>query len=64
MQDTRLTPEVAKKKKNKKSGQVKAAGEGLEGFVDWTNPVVSESIEEREVEMSSLVVGFAMWMHK
>ena len=32
--------------------------------MDWTNPAVSESVEERETEMSSLVAGFAMRMHK
>ena len=37
---------------------------GLEGFVDWMDPTVSQSAEEREVEMSSLVVGFVARMHK
>ena len=32
--------------------------------MDWTNLTVSESVEEREVEMSSLVAGFTMRMHK
>ena len=61
LQDPKHVPQAAKKKKFR---QVKAAGEGLEGFVDWTNPVVSESTEEREAEMSGLVAGFAMRMRK
>ena len=36
---------------------------GLEGFVDWTNPRVSESTKE-EAEMSGLVSGFATMMRK
>ena len=63
MQDPKLTPQAAKKKK-KKFGQTKVADEGLEGFVDWTNPAVSESAEERKVEMSGLIVGFVRRMHK
>ena len=51
-------------KKKNKSEQTKAAGEGLKGFVDWTNPAVSQSTEEREAEMSGLVVGFAIRMRK
>ena len=53
-----------KKKKKKKVGQVKDASEGLEGFVDWTDTTVNESAEEREANMSSLAVGFAMQMCK
>ena len=49
-------------KKKKKSGQAKAIGEGLEGFVEWTNLVVSQLAEEREAEMSDLVVEFAIRM--
>ena len=52
------------KKKKKKIGHIKVIDEGLEGFVDWTDSTVSESIEEREAEMSSLVVGFVAWMRK
>ena len=63
MQNPKLAPQAMTKKK-KKSGQAKAAGEGLEGFVDWTNPAVSQSAKERETKMSSLVIGFTMWMHK
>ena len=51
-------------KKKKKSRHAKAASEGLEGFVDRTNLAVSQSTEEKEVEMSNLVAGFAMRMHK
>ena len=34
--------------------------------MDWTNPIVSQSTKEREreIEMSSLVVGFAIHMRK
>ena len=52
------------KNKKKKVGQVKAAGKGLEGFVDWTNPGISESNEEEEAEMSSLVFCFPARMCK
>ena len=61
MQDPKLAPQMAKKKK---SGQAKVVDEGLEGFVDLTNPTVSESTEERESEMSGLVTGFAMSRRK
>ena len=47
----------------KKSGEVKVASDGLEG-VDWTNPVVSQSIEEKEAKMSGLITRFAMRMPK
>ena len=30
---------------------------GLEGFVNWTDPMVSESATEREAKMSNLTVG-------
>ena len=46
------------KKKKKKVERVKDSSEGLEGFVDWTDLKVSESAEEREAEISILVVGF------
>ena len=49
---------MAKKKKKKKTRQAKAADAGLEEFVDLMNPRVSESAEEEDVEMSSLVYGF------
>ena len=32
--------------------------------MDWKNPKVNESTEERETEMSGLVVGFSMRMRK
>ena len=43
---------------------MKATCEGLEGFVDWTNPGISESAEEEEAEMSGLVSSFAVMMCK
>ena len=63
VQDLNLAPQAVTKKK-KKPGQAKTASKGLEGFMDWTNQPVSQSIEEREVEMSGLVTGFSMLMHK
>ena len=60
VQDPKPTPQVVKKK----SEQVKAANDELEGFVEWTNMVVRQSIEEREVEMYGLVTRFATWMRK
>ena len=63
VQDPKPTPQAVTKKK-KKSRQAKASGEGLEGFVDWTNLEVSQSAEEREAEMSSLIVGFAIRIRK
>ena len=51
-----------KKKKKKKTWQKKATSVGVEGFVDWTNPGVSESVEE--VEISGLVSSFASRMRK
>ena len=52
------------KKKKKKTGQIKVASAGLEGFMDWKDLTVSESGEEREAEMSSLATGFAARIHK
>ena len=43
---------------------MKAASEGFKGFVDWMDSAVSESVEEREVEMSGLIAGFATRMCK
>ena len=40
------------KKKKKKTEQIKVVGTRFEGFMDWTNPTISESSEEREAEMS------------
>ena len=59
VQDPKPATQAASKKK-KKSRQVKATGEILEGFVDWTNLVVSQLAEEREVKLSGLVAGFAI----
>ena len=56
--------EKKKRKKEKKVRQIKAIGVGLEGFVDWVNPISSESAEERESNMSSLIVGFSTRMSK
>ena len=57
-QDSRPTPQAAKKKK-RKTRQDKVASTGLEGFVDWKNPTFSKSVEEKEVE-----AGFAARMLK
>ena len=51
-------------KKKRNSGQAKFANEGLKGFVDLMNLTVSQSVEEKETEMSGLVVGFAIQMRK
>ena len=32
--------------------------------MDWTNQTISQSVKEREAEMSRLVVGFTMRMRK
>ena len=48
---------MAKKKKKKKIGLVKAADESLEGFVDWTDPTISVSAEEKETEMRKLAAN-------
>ena len=32
--------------------------------MDWVDPIVSESAEEREDDMSNLVVGFSSWIRK
>ena len=61
MQDPKPALQAAKKKKFE---QAKAAGEGLEGLVDWTNLVISESSEERKVKMSCLISRFAVHMCK
>ena len=37
---------------------------GLEGFVDWTNPGVSELAKDEEAEISGLVSGFSARMRK
>ena len=43
---------------------MKATGEGLKGFMDWTNLAFSESAKEREAEMPGLVARFSMRMCK
>ena len=43
---------------------MKATSAGLEGFVDCTNPRVSELAEEEEAEMPGLVSSFSARMHK
>ena len=60
-QDSRPAPQAAKKKKK---GKIKAAGVGLEGFLDWVDPNASDLTEEKEDDMSSLTVGFFARMHK
>ena len=59
VQNPKPAPYVVTKKKNKFE-QAQAASEGLEEFVDWTNSTVSQSAEEREAEMSSLVARFSI----
>ena len=51
-----------KKKKANKVGHIKAAGVGLEGFVDWVDPIFSESAEMREDDMSNFATGFDAWL--
>ena len=53
-----------KKKKAKKGGHTKAAGVGLEGFMDWTDPTASELADEKEDDMSNLVTGFTTRMRE
>ena len=53
-----------KRKKAKKVEQTKVVSVGLEGFMDWVDPISSEPAEKREDDMSSLLVGFATRMHK
>ena len=61
-------PLSAKKKKRKKKvkngGQTKSTSAGLEGFVDWTDPIASEPTEDGEDDMSSLAIGFVAQMPK
>ena len=77
VQDPKPAPQSAKKKgkikaahavKKKKgkiiTGHIKAADARLKGFVDWLDPTASDPVEEREDNMSSLVVGFSARMHK
>ena len=43
-----------KKKKEKKAGRVKAADVGLEGFVDWGEPIVSVLIRRKRTTCLAL----------
>ena len=62
-QRSRLTPRLKKKKQERKrTCQTKVPGAGLEGFVDWSGVLDSESVEEDEMFM--LTVGFAAQMTK
>ena len=56
--------EKNKGKNGKKVGHVKAAGMGLEGFVDWVDPISNETVEDREDDMSSLTTRFVARMRK
>ena len=60
VQDPKPAPKATKKKKR----NIKAAGTGLEGFVEWLDSIASDLAKERENDMSSLVAGFATWMRK
>ena len=42
------------KKKKKKKGNILVVSVGLKGFVDWVDPTVSDPVEKREDNMSSL----------
>ena len=53
-----------KRKKAKKVGQIKATRAGLEGFMDWVDPISSEPTKDGEDDMSSLTVGFVAWIRK
>ena len=35
---------------------------GLEGFVDWVDPISRDSAEGREDDMSNFAIGFVAWM--
>ena len=55
---------MKKKKRKIITRWVKTVGAGLEGFVDWLDPPVSDPTEERKEYMSSLTAGFATCMCK
>ena len=61
-QDSQPASQAMKRKKAKKVGQIKVVGVGLEGFVDWVDPIFSELAEGREDDMSNFAIGFAAWM--
>ena len=58
MQDPKLAPQAAKK--GKRVRQIKDVGARLESFVDRVDLIVSESVEEREDDMSNLATRFVM----
>ena len=69
VQEQESAPRSVKKKGKKKkgritTGEVKAVDVGLEGFVDWLDPLDSDPTKEREEDMSSLATGFAARMRK
>ena len=51
-----------KRKKAKKVGQIKVSGVGLEGFVNWVDPISSELAKKRENDMSNFATRFVAWM--
>ena len=57
MQDPKPPPQVVIKKK-KKSEKAKVTNEGLEGFVDWTNSTISQSVKEKEAECLASSLDF------
>ena len=61
-QDSRPAPQAAKKKKKK--GKIITVGAGLEDFVDWVDPNISDSTKEREADMSNLAAEFVAQMRK
>ena len=64
MENPKPVPHEAESKKKKKTKQSKDVSAGLEGFVDWMNLGVSESVKEEEAEISCLVSDFAARMRK
>ena len=53
---------MVKRKKAKKVGQIKVAGAGLEGFMNWVDPISSEPTKKREADMSNFAAIFFTWM--
>ena len=60
-QDSRFTPQAAKKKKK---GKIIAVDAGLEGFLNLVDPNSRDRVEEREDDISSLAFGFTVRMRK
>ena len=52
------------RKRKNKVGRVKVVGEGLEGFVDWGEPITSEPTKEKEDDMSILGCASRLWALK